>query len=63
MKHNIGFTHYQQMLSYAKWAENEGTYYGDHRVFLKRHQDILNFLNEAMGKCISRKNPESKNEK
>lgn len=51
MKHNIGKSHYLQLISYAAARDRDGWYYGNKSQFEKRHQQILRFLNEAINKC------------
>ena len=40
----------EQMIFYANLAIREGTYYGDQRNFLKRHEEILQFLKKMLEK-------------
>ena len=54
MRNNIGLTHYQQLLFYIeRWAET-GEYYGDKKLFLKRHECIMKFVQEAITKLESK---------
>ena len=55
MRNNIGRTHYEQMLVYAKAYEDAGWYYGNKAHFEKRHGQIMRFLEEAIEKCDARK--------
>ena len=55
MKNNVGRTHYEQMLIYAKAYEDAGWYYGNKAQFEKRHGQIMRFLEEAIEKCDKRK--------
>lgn len=40
--------HIDQLLAYCQWAEEEGSYYGDVRHFRKRHQEIVEWLEDCM---------------
>lgn len=45
----------EQMIHYADVATSDGSYYGDKRNYLKRHEEILNFLKKLLEECGERK--------
>ena len=55
MKNNIGRTHYEQMLVYAKAYQDSGWYYGHMPHFENRHKQIIKFLEEDIEKSDKRK--------
>jgi hypothetical protein len=59
MRNNIARAHYQQLLTYAEHAHDEGWYYGPKGQFEKRHEQIMRFLNEAILKIDERANKPS----
>jgi len=40
----LRMTHFEQLLSYVDWAENEGTYYGNKAQFVKRHFELREWV-------------------
>lgn len=47
---HLNRTHLQQMLSYAKDRERDGWYYGNPKQFVKRHEEIVSWLQDALEK-------------
>ena len=41
-------THFYQLYSYLRWAEEEGTYYGQKRYFEKRHAELKEWLKSVL---------------
>lgn len=50
----------QQMHSYAKWAEESGSYYGHRETFWTRHESIKSWLEQQIARHQKRESRPSR---
>lgn len=48
---NLRRTHYEQLITYFDYAESEGWYYGNKEQFVKRHNELKEWLEDLIKKA------------
>jgi hypothetical protein len=51
----LRLTHYEQLEFYIEAFSESGVYYGNRKQFTKRHDELLEWLQEMQDKCLDKK--------